>query len=128
MCEYCGCKGVAPIGELMEEHVALLDEAERVRVALASGDRDGALDAAIGGLDAAAPDFEQRLTQLFDELAAHIEREDLGIFPVSVVTLGATGWELVERAHGESPSFLAVNADRPSLSLVDRVAEGSERR
>ena len=52
------------------------------------------------------PTVETRVAQLFDELADHVEREDLGIFPVSVVTLGAAGWELVDRAHAESPSFL----------------------
>jgi hypothetical protein len=34
------------------------------------------------------------------------EREDLGIFPVSVVTLGATGWATVDNARRGSPSFL----------------------
>lgn len=41
-----------------------------------------------------------------DHLAVHVEREDLGIFPVSVVTLGAIGWSVVEAAHEDSPSFL----------------------
>jgi hemerythrin-like domain-containing protein len=157
MCEYCGCRGVTSIGELMEEHVAILDEVSRIRAALRSGDRaaarslvaelvghlhrhvrreeDGvfaalraqgefvdevgelerehvALDEAIAVLDVDAPDLEQRLTRLFDELAEHIEREDLGIFPVSVVTLGARGWDLVEQAHRQSPSFLHAPVDR----------------
>ncbi len=43
---------------------------------------------------------------LLDDLDVHVEREDLGIFPVSVVTLGATGWAVVEAAHEDSPSFL----------------------
>jgi hemerythrin-like domain-containing protein len=135
----------------MEEHVAILDEVNRIRAALRAGDRaaacslvaglvshvqrhvrreeDGvfaalrtqgdfvdevgelerehvALDAAIAGLDADAPELEQRLADLFDELSEHIEREDLGIFPVSAVTLGARGWEVVEQAHRQSPSFL----------------------
>ena len=46
------------------------------------------------------------MSKLLDDLAVHVEREDLGIFPVSVVTLGATGWAIVDRAHTESPSFL----------------------
>ena len=27
VCEYCGCRGVEPIAELMDEHYALLDQA-----------------------------------------------------------------------------------------------------
>ena len=46
------------------------------------------------------------MTALLDDLGDHVEREDLGIFPVSVVTLGAAGWQTVDRAHAESPSFL----------------------
>lgn len=170
MCEYCGCKGVAPIGELMEEHVALLDEAERVRVMLASRDREGALarlsglvghlrrhvrreedgifaalraqgdfteeveqlegehealDASVAALDPDAPGFDQRLAALFDELAEHIEREDLGVFPVSVVTLGATGWGLVDSAHSRFPSFLRDDDDP---GPVDRTVAAPEPR
>ena len=36
----------------------------------------------------------------------HVERENLGIFPVSVVSLGASGWQVVDEAHTASPSFL----------------------
>jgi hemerythrin-like domain-containing protein len=135
----------------MDEHVALLEQADRVRSALGAGDRPGALadlrelverlhrhvhreeagiftalreqgefadevaalegehvdlDAAIAGLDPDGPDFARRVAGLFDDLSAHVEREDLGVFPVSVVTLGASGWDVVERAHEASPSFL----------------------
>ncbi|MET9315754.1 hemerythrin domain-containing protein [Kribbella sp. NPDC003505] len=60
-----------------------------------------AFDEILDELDATAPDFEQRVTALLADLSLHIDREDLGIFPVSVVTLGAEGWETVERAHAE---------------------------
>lgn len=60
-----------------------------------------AFDEIFDELDATAPDFEQRVTALLADLSLHIDREDLGIFPVSVVTLGAEGWETVERAHAE---------------------------
>jgi hemerythrin-like domain-containing protein len=151
VCEHCGCKGVPAIGELMQEHAVLLDEAERVRAALAAGDRgsaldrltvmvdhlarhvrreetgifaalrkDGeyadevfelesehtALDTAIVGLDASAPDLEDQVNRLLEALAEHIEREDLGIFPVSAVTLGRDGWAIVDRAHEDEPTFL----------------------
>jgi hemerythrin-like domain-containing protein len=151
MCEHCGCRGVDSVGELMEEHVALLQLGHRVRAALAEDDRAALaghlellvahlgrhvrreeagiftalreqgefaeevdsleaehddLDAAIAGLDLDHPDLPARAARLLDDLAEHIEREDLGIFPVSVVTLGAGGWETVERAHQRHPSFL----------------------
>jgi hemerythrin-like domain-containing protein len=60
----------------------------------------------IAGLEIGSADFEAQVSKMLDDLAVHVEREDLGIFPVSVVTLGATGWATVERAHTESPSFL----------------------
>ncbi len=151
MCEHCGCRQVPPIGELMEEHGALREQAHRVRRSLAAGDRGAALaeltglvdrlgrhvrreeagiftalrdqgdfvdevaaleaehvdlDTDIASLDVDAPDFEARVARLFAVLDEHIEREDLGIFPVSVVTLGATGWAIVDQAHRTSPSFL----------------------
>jgi hypothetical protein len=151
MCEHCGCRGVAPIAELMDEHIALLDEAHHVRHALGAGDRPAAMahlgdlvrhlvrhvgreeagifaalrsdgeyvdeveqlegehrgfDEALAALDVDAPDFEARVARLLGELDDHVERENLGIFPVSVVTLGAAGWEVVDRAHADAPSFL----------------------
>jgi len=47
---------------------------------------------------------------LLADLEQHIEREDLGIFPVSVVTLGADGWDVVDRAHAAIPTFLPESA------------------
>ena len=163
MCEHCGCRGVPPIAELMDEHLALLDEAHRVRRTLGAGDRAGAFaqlgelvrhlsrhvrreedgifaalradgeyvdevdqlegehrgfDAAIADLDVDAPDLEARVARLLRELDDHVERENLGIFPVSVVTLGATGWELVDRAHTETPTFLRDRAVTGQLGAL----------
>ena len=151
MCEHCGCRGVPPVAELMDEHRALLDEAHRVRAALGRGDRSAAVrelaalgthlerhvvreergifmalrengefveevealeaehrgfDAAVAALDAAGDTFEGAVLALLGDLEEHVEREDLGIFPVSVVTLGASGWERVALAHAQVPSFL----------------------
>ena len=64
-------------------------------------------DAALAGLDADAPDFGRRVHALLDELSEHIDKENLGVFPVAVVTLGARGWETVGAAHDAEPSFLA---------------------
>ena len=155
MCEYCGCRGNDAIGELMAEHDALKDDADRVRTALSTGDRDTARTAVIDlvrhleshvrreergifaalrsqgefadevsaleaehrhfdtAIDELSPDgteFDVQVRALLDELDRHIEREDLGIFPVSVVTLGASGWALVDQAHAETPTFLDVPA------------------
>ncbi len=60
----------------------------------------------VAGLDTDSSDFDAQVRKLLDDLAVHVEREDLGIFPVSVVTLGASGWAIVDEAHAESPSFL----------------------
>ncbi|WP_028659340.1 hemerythrin domain-containing protein [Nocardioides insulae] len=64
------------------------------------------LDDGIGGLDPSSPGFEQAVTALLAELEEHVERENLGIFPVSVVTLGAEGWDRVDRARSDHPTFL----------------------
>ena len=162
MCEYCGCRGVPPIAELMEEHDVILDDAYRIRRALTSGDREEALrqarvlaahlephvrreeqgifaalrqqgeyvdevsmlerehldlDTAIGHLDPADPGFDRELGELLVALGEHVERENLGIFPVSVVTLGADGWELVDRAREVFPTFLTAGPD-PSRTPV----------
>lgn len=151
MCEYCGCREVPAIAELMDEHTALMEQAHLVRQDLGAGAVDAAItrltdlvgtlerhvgreeagifhairasgefvdevdalegehrdfSAAVAALDPVAPDFAHRVRTLLDDLAVHVEREDLGIFPVSVVTLGATGWSVVEAAHEASPSFL----------------------
>jgi len=64
------------------------------------------LDTAIAGLQPGSVEFDTAVAALFGALEAHIEREDLGIFPVSVVTLGAEGWNIVQRVHDGRPSFL----------------------
>ena len=151
MCEHCGCRGVEPIAELMDEHYELLDEAHALRHALAAGDRsaaseivdrlakhldvhvqreehgifaalrdDGefleevealerehaAFDTAMDALDPLALDFEHGVADLLRELEEHVARENLGIFPVSVVTLGAAGWNRIELAREMFPTFL----------------------
>lgn len=153
MCEYCGCRGVEPIAELMDEHLALLDLAGDLRRALLAGELDVAadrrdrlvglltshvgleetgvfaalkaqgeyvdevvaleadhvsLDAQFAGLELTGPDAVPALDAAVGHLSEHIDREDLGIFPVAVVTLGATGWRIVDEARSAHPSFLAT--------------------
>jgi hemerythrin-like domain-containing protein len=66
---------------------------------------------AMGALDPRDPDFAARASAMFRHLSDHIDKEDLGIFPVSVVTLGASGWDIVARAHAAQPSFLGQGVD-----------------
>jgi hemerythrin-like domain-containing protein len=148
MCEHCGCRGVEPIADLMDEHLELLELAGDVRRHLAQGDREstrealvalerllddhvrreergvfaamkaqgdfadavldletehGSFSGALGTLDPDSPDFGHRVRQLLEELSTHIDKENLGVFPVAVVTLGASGWDTVSRAHAEHP-------------------------
>jgi hemerythrin-like domain-containing protein len=152
MCEYCGCRQIEPLAELMDEHLALLDVAGEVRRDLehrrldeavaglrrlaglldrhARREEDGVFTALrergefedeVADLTAEHADFHARLDALdprsttlkadaealFAHLTEHIDREDLGIFPVSTVSLGARGWDLVTEVHEAQPSFLA---------------------
>jgi hemerythrin-like domain-containing protein len=150
VCEHCGCRGVEPIAQLMDEHFAMLDLSETARRLLAAGDRHsawevlgtlgqqlddhvrreeagvfkalrdqgefvdaiqeleaehGAFDEAISDLGLDDADLEARVGTLLDELSLHIDKENLGIFPVAVVTLNGAGWATVTAAH-ESPSVV----------------------
>lgn len=147
MCEYCGCRQVEPIADLMDEHMALLEIAGDLRRALVAQDGDRAsakrdqlvdllshhtgreeagifaalkaqgdyvdevnalegehvtLDEAFAALDLDAPGVLDLLDGVVKELSDHVDKENLGIFPVAVVTLGATGWDIVDRAHEQS--------------------------
>jgi hemerythrin-like domain-containing protein len=152
MCEYCGCRQIEPLAELMDEHLALLDVAGEVRRDLehrrldeavaglrrlsalldrhARREEDGVFTALrelgefgdevdeltaehaefhrrLGELGDDSPTLKQDAEALFAHLTQHIDREDLGIFPVSTVSLGARGWDLVAAVHDAQPSFLA---------------------
>ena len=151
MCEYCGCRQIAPLAELMDEHLALLDVASDVEIALRHREHDRAraglrrlgdlldrhvrreedgvftalketgefldevaeleqehedLHVGLADLDPAAPGVQEKVSAMFRHLSDHIDKEDLGIFPVSVVTLRSSGWDTVARVHGEQPSLL----------------------
>ena len=149
MCEYCGCRQVEPIADLMDEHMHLLEIAGDLRRALLEDDRvrsvakrtelvdllsshtsreeagvftalraqgeyvdevdvleseHVSLDRTVAALDLDSPTAVEGLDRLVADLSDHIDKENLGIFPVAVVTLGATGWAVVERAHERSKS------------------------
>jgi hemerythrin-like domain-containing protein len=152
MCEYCGCRQIEQLAELMDEHLALLDVAGDVRRDLehrrldeavaglrrlavlldrhARREEDGVFTALrelgdfteeiddltaehaefhrrLGDLGTESPTLKADADALFDHLIQHIDREDLGIFPVSTVSLGAPGWDRVAEVHEAQPSFLA---------------------
>ncbi len=86
---------------------ALREQGEFAQEVAALEGEHVAIDEAIGSLDPDSPGFDTAALRLLADLDEHIEREDLGIFPVSVVTLGAAGWATVERAHAEHPTFLS---------------------
>jgi iron-sulfur cluster repair protein YtfE (RIC family) len=92
---------------------ALRDSGEFLDEVDALEGEHGDFQKAIAALHPGASDFHASLTSLLDDLAAHVNREDYGIFPVSVVTLGAAGWTTVDRAHSAAPSFLLDLATEP---------------
>ena len=81
------------------------------------------LHATIAGLDVGSPRVPDERARLLQDLDVHVERENLGIFPVSVVSLGAAGWHIVDEAHTASPSFLLD----PSASIQKREASPCRR-
>jgi hemerythrin-like domain-containing protein len=92
--------GIFPAIRETGEYVEEVDELEGEH-------RD--LDEALEGLDPHAPDFAHRVTDLLHTLDVHVERENLGVFPVAIVTLGADGWNTIDRAHAATPTFLGRN-------------------
>jgi len=78
---------------------ALREQGEFATEVAALEDEHASLDELLSDLDLRAPDFEGRVRAMLDELATHIDRENLGVFPVAVVTLSASGWQLVDEAH-----------------------------
>lgn len=71
-------------------------------------DEHASLDRALLRLDSRTPGgLRQRFEALVHDLGEHIQREELGLFPVAVVTLGSSGWDTVSRAHDEVPTFLS---------------------
>lgn len=92
---------MAPIAELMDEHTALVNQGHQVHQDLDAGDQTAA---------------KARLAFLVADLDRHVRREELEIFLVSVVTLGASGWAMVDRAHAESQSFLLDASGDPQQS------------
>ena len=73
-----------------DEFVETLDELEQEHLDI---------DEDLTSLDRDDPGFEDRVGVLLDHLTVHIDKENLGIFPVSTVTLNASGWDTVQQAQ-----------------------------
>ncbi|MFW6599545.1 hemerythrin domain-containing protein [Propionibacteriaceae bacterium Y2011] len=57
------------------------------------------LDSVLAALDTTAADLDQQLVVMTADLTEHIDKENNGIFPASVVSLHPQDWLVVERAH-----------------------------
>lgn len=136
MCDYCGCRDQAPIGELMDEHDRIMDLAWRITqgadpkgpmiasardelvtlLAMHAAKEEAALYPlliASGDLEAdARSDFEREHRELlvlveaftFDRddsntLAAHIEAEELELFPATMAAFDDAAWHEMDRVR-----------------------------
>ena len=85
-------------------------------------------DARLDLLDIEGPDFDERVTGLLRSLSQHVDQENLGIFPVASVTLGAA-----EVGHGRGGSRTAGHrardgaAGRSGLDTAGRTTGGDQR-
>lgn len=108
MCEYCGCRDIAPIAALMDEHLELEEIAGRVRRAIAEGDEERAAD---------------ELRQLIVLLGPHIRQEEDGILAALRREPEFAGHVAeLEREHDEMQLALAalLHADQ---GWTDRVPQ-----
>ena len=63
-------------------------------------------DIQLDELDPESPTFADEVRAMLDDLVTHIDKENLGVFPVAVVTLGARGWAIVDAAREAETSPL----------------------
>ena len=90
MCDYCGCRTVPLVGELMDEHTALLDQSVRIRSAL----------------EREQWELAGSLVGVFtDALRDHVAREERGVFQA----MRGTG-DFVDEVRAEA------NANRERLT------------
>ncbi|QNN54072.1 hemerythrin domain-containing protein [Nocardioides mesophilus] len=104
------------VGRQLDRHVgreergifaALKADGEFAEAVVELEDEHVSFDRQLAAIDPDRAGFGDRVDALLAELSLHIDKENLGIFPVAAVTLGATGWETVGRAHDAEPSFLS---------------------
>lgn len=98
MCEYCGCRDIALIGRLSEEHYEAVDGLGRLRRSIETG-------------DAAA--VKRSLGLFAAELFPHNDSEEAGLFH-----------ELVKDEYFEPTVTELIGQHRQFRSLVGRIGEG----
>lgn len=118
------------LATLLDQHVhreedgvftALKETGEFVDEVLELEQEHDDFDTQIAALDPRSPEFAEHVRELFEHLSLHIDRENLGIFPVSVVTLGARGWDTIARVHAEQPSFLDQMTNAEPADVPERL-------
>jgi iron-sulfur cluster repair protein YtfE (RIC family) len=62
-----------------------------------------AFDIKYDELDPESPSFTHDVNAMLDDLVTHIDKENLGVFPVAVVTLRARDWAIVDAARDAAP-------------------------
>ena len=77
---------------------ALKDQGDFAEVVVELEGEHADFDELISELGLEDEDLVARVDELMAHLTLHIDKENLGIFPVAVVTLGADGWETVAAA------------------------------
>ena len=106
MCEYCGCRQVEPIADLMDEHMRLLEIVGDLRRALLEGDRVRAV---------------AERTELVDLLSSHTSREEAGVF----TALRAQG-EYVDEVDALESEHVSLDQAVAALDLDSPTAEWDE--
>jgi hypothetical protein len=124
MCEYCGCQALGTIEELTQEHDLVINLMGEVRAAVlgphAEVEEQGLfpaltpdfpdyvaglkaehrrVEAALGEAAAgtpADPAWPARLAEALALLREHIFKEQDGVFPEALATLGGADWEAAE--------------------------------
>lgn len=154
MCDYCGCRDLPPIGELMDEHDSIMELAwkvvehttpddaswrqarEELRVFLlqhATKEEIALYPLLTTSGDLSDDDREmleeehRSLLAMVDggnfdraglnELAAHIQEEELGLFPGAMFAFTDSDWEEMETARHEV--FHRLGIEHPHTHTAD---------
>jgi hemerythrin-like domain-containing protein len=78
---------------------ALRDQGEYIEAVAELEGEHADFDELLSDLGLDDVDLEARVDRMLADLSEHIDKENLGIFPVAVVTLNASGWDTVSAAH-----------------------------
>jgi len=85
---------------LESEHASLYDAVDALGLDAPAGASSSAPD----------PGWQSGVVALLDELAAHMEKEDYGLFPAALATLDGADWDVVDQWDGTSAYAAPVPA------------------